>query len=202
MRKGELTRDRIIELAAPLFNQRGFAGCSMADIMEATGLEKGGLYRHFSSKEALAIEALKYSIAETKRTRTDTLGSAGSAVEKLLLFITHFVDLPSPVQGGCPLLNSAIDSDDGNESLRKVARSAFADWRRRIGAIVQDGKDAGQIGADVDPAELADTLIASLEGALVLSRLDNSKVPLRRVQRALRRIVADAATRDRNSTTK
>ena len=56
MRKGELTRQRIIAQAAPIFNQRGFAGCSMQDLMEATGLEKGGLYRHFSGKEELAAE--------------------------------------------------------------------------------------------------------------------------------------------------
>ena len=42
MNKGEMTRQRIIEEAAPIFNQRGYAGCSMQDVMEATGLEKGG----------------------------------------------------------------------------------------------------------------------------------------------------------------
>ena len=55
MTKGQETRQRIIELAAPIFNQRGFAGCSMADIMAATGLEKGGIYRYFSSKSEIYI---------------------------------------------------------------------------------------------------------------------------------------------------
>ena len=50
MNKGEMTRQRIIEESAPIFNQRGYAGCSMQDVMEATGLEKGGIYRHFESK--------------------------------------------------------------------------------------------------------------------------------------------------------
>ena len=62
MSKGEQTRQAIIEKAAPLFNQRGFEGCSMADIMEATGLEKGGVYRHFSSKEELAAAVFRYSM--------------------------------------------------------------------------------------------------------------------------------------------
>src|SRR3984885_6193510 len=60
MTKGESTRQWIIEQAAPLFNQRGFEGCSMQDVLEATGLEKGGVYRHFESKEELAAEVFRY----------------------------------------------------------------------------------------------------------------------------------------------
>ena len=56
-RKKEQTRQRIVAEAAPVFNQRGYAGSSLADLMKATGLEKGGIYRHFSSKEELAGEA-------------------------------------------------------------------------------------------------------------------------------------------------
>jgi AcrR family transcriptional regulator len=60
MTKGETTRQKIIAQAAPLFNRLGYAGCSMQDIMAATGLEKGGLYRHFSGKEELAEESFRY----------------------------------------------------------------------------------------------------------------------------------------------
>ena len=63
MRSGEQTRENIIRQAAALFNQQGFAGASMSDIMLATGLQKGGIYRHFESKEALALEAFDYAVA-------------------------------------------------------------------------------------------------------------------------------------------
>ena len=53
--KGSATKQRIVEAAAPVFNQRGYWGASMADLMAATGLEKGGIYNHFGSKEALAL---------------------------------------------------------------------------------------------------------------------------------------------------
>jgi TetR/AcrR family transcriptional regulator, transcriptional repressor for nem operon len=62
MRKGELTRERIVRRTAPLFNQQGYFGASLADIMRATGLEKGGIYNHFGSKEALALEAFDYAV--------------------------------------------------------------------------------------------------------------------------------------------
>ena len=59
--KGDKTRQRIIAEAAAIFNQRGYEGCSIQAIMAATGLEKGGIYRHFDSKEDLAAEAFDYA---------------------------------------------------------------------------------------------------------------------------------------------
>src|ERR1700678_1948300 len=61
MTKGEQTRRRIVEAAAPIFNKRGYEGASLSELMEATGLKKGGIYRHFSSKEELAAEAFDYT---------------------------------------------------------------------------------------------------------------------------------------------
>jgi len=49
MTKGEQTRKKIVEAAAPIFNQHGYEGSSLNNLMEATGLKKGGIYRHFSS---------------------------------------------------------------------------------------------------------------------------------------------------------
>src|ERR1700761_7190916 len=107
MNKGELTRQRIIEVAAPLFNKRGFAGCSMQDIMEATGLEKGGLYRHFASKEELAVEAFNYALANVIRVRMQNPDHIEGAVERLRFVIKRFAESPSVIPGGCPLMNVA-----------------------------------------------------------------------------------------------
>jgi TetR/AcrR family transcriptional repressor of nem operon len=49
MRKGELTRERILARSAQLFNRQGYFGSALADIMCETGLEKGGIYNHFTS---------------------------------------------------------------------------------------------------------------------------------------------------------
>jgi TetR/AcrR family transcriptional regulator, transcriptional repressor for nem operon len=61
MSKGELTRREIVRKSAPLFNRRGYEGTSLSDLIEATGLQKGGIYRHFSSKQQLAGEAFDYT---------------------------------------------------------------------------------------------------------------------------------------------
>src|SRR6266436_9707452 len=57
VRKGEQTRREIIRKAAPIFNQKGYDGAALSDLMRATGLEKGGIYRHFASKQELAGDA-------------------------------------------------------------------------------------------------------------------------------------------------
>ena len=62
MTKGELTRQRLVSEAAKLFNQRGYDGSSMLDVMEATGLEKGGIYRHFASMDELGLALVEESV--------------------------------------------------------------------------------------------------------------------------------------------
>jgi TetR/AcrR family transcriptional repressor of nem operon len=175
MSKGDITRQRIIEKAAPLFNQRGFAGCSMQEILEATGLQKGGIYRHFASKEDLAAAALEYSLSQAVKIRVPAADGTRSAPDLLRELIERFVEIPSPIPGGCPILNTAIDADDGNPVLREMARGALKGWRSRIADIVREGKSREEILPDVNPVALANTIIATLEGALMIARLEGSK---------------------------
>src|ERR1700689_4577207 len=69
MTKGEQTRRKIVAAAAPIFNQHGYEGSSLADLMAATGLKKGGIYRHFASKEELAAEAFDYTWRAAREAR-------------------------------------------------------------------------------------------------------------------------------------
>jgi len=185
MRKGEATRQRIIAEAAPIFNQRGFDGCSMQDLMTATGLEKGGLYRHFANKEELAAEAFRYALAQNVKVRTEHLDEIPNSIDKLRKAVHLFVELPSAIPGGCPLMNTAIDADDGNQALRDLARKGIQDWRTRLTRIIETGIKAGEIRRSTDPRHIANTLIATLEGALMISRLENNRNALRDAQTTL-----------------
>ena len=185
MRKGEATRQRIIAEAAPIFNQRGFDGCSMQDLMTATGLEKGGLYRHFSNKEDLAAEAFRYAQDQNVKDRTEHLDEIPNSLDKHKQHDHLFVELPSTIPGGCPLMNTAIDADDGNPALRDLARKGIQDWRARLVHILETGIKAGEIRRSTDPRRIANTLIATLEGALMISRLENNRNALRDAQNTL-----------------
>ena len=75
------------------------------------------------------------------------------------------------IEGGCPIMNTAIEADDTHPELRDRARESMTLWHRLVGRIVKDGKAEGTLRADIDPYALASTITASLEGALMLSRL-------------------------------
>ena len=182
MRKGEQTRQEIIRKAAPIFNQRGYDGATLSELMEATRLEKGGIYRHFDSKEQLAAEAFDYAWRETFAARMRDLEGVANSVDRLKHYIANFVERRATIPGGCPLLNTAIDSDDGNAVLRERARKALAQWRNYLVSVVRSGLKAGEIATKVDPEQLATLIISSLEGAIMVCRMDRSNDPLRAMQ--------------------
>jgi TetR/AcrR family transcriptional repressor of nem operon len=187
MTKGEQTRRRIVEAAAPIFNKRGYEGSSLNDLMEATGLKKGGIYRHFSSKEELAAEAFDYTWEAAWNARLLHVDEKANGIEKLKQLIANFVDHRSPVSGGCPVLNTAIDADDGNSVLRAHVLKALRSWVARLQTIVKQAQTRGEAGDGVDPKAVATLIVASLEGALMMSRLERNEEPLRRVQQHLNR---------------
>ena len=182
MTKGELTRKRIIEAAAPIFNQYGYEGSSLNALMEATGLKKGGIYRHFTSKEELAAEAFDYTWETAWKARLLHVDEKANGINKLKQLIANFVERRSPVPGGCPVLNTAIDADDGNPMLRSRVGKALRLWTGRLQAYVEEAQQQRVARAGIDPKDVATLIVASLEGALMMSRIQRRDEALRRVQ--------------------
>src|SRR5215469_4324776 len=172
MRKGEETRQEIIRKAAPIFNQRGYDGAALSDLMRATGLGKGGIYRHFVSKEQLASEAFEYAWKLAMDARLEGTQNVPNAVDRLKQIVRNFRDRRSRlVPGGCPLLNTAIDADDGQPELRRKAHQALDLWLDRLKSIIEEGKRKGEVRRTVDSEGLAELIVSTLEGALMISRL-------------------------------
>ena len=186
MTKGEKTRRDIVEKAAPLFNQKGFEGTSLADLMQATGLQKGGIYRHFSGKRELAAEAFDYAWEKAVHGRLDGVADVPDCVDRLKKTIDNFVERRAGlVPGGCPLMNTAVEADDGNPLLRARARKALQGWTERLSRITSEGIKQHQIDRSVAPRQLSQLIIGSLEGALLISRLQNDEEPLRAMRQHL-----------------
>ena len=179
MRKGEQTRLEIIRKAAPIFNQKGYDGAALSDLMRATGLEKGGIYRHFDSKQELAAEAFDHAWKLAMDVRFEGTHEIPNTVDRLKQIVRNFRDRRTGVvPGGCPLLNTAADCDDGNPQLRAKAREALSSWLRRLEAIVAEGKRRGEVRSGVDSAELAMLIVSTLEGSSMIRRLQKKDGPL------------------------
>ena len=194
MRSGEQTRENIIRQAASLFNRQGFAGSSMSDIMEATGLQKGGIYRHFESKEQLALESFDYAVQVMTDRFRDALDGKRTALERLHAIISIFAEIPTnpPVPGGCPVMNAALENDDGNPALRARARDAMDGLRALVVRVAKGGIQRGEVRREVDPDDLASVLISTLEGAVMLSKLYDDPAHVRRAVAHLERYLDES----------
>src|SRR6266404_8140424 len=147
--------------------------------MRATGLEKGGIYRHFESKQELAGDAFDHAWKIAMDTRFEGTEKIPNTVDRLKQIVRNFRDRRDGlVPGGCPLLNTAIDSDDGNPQLRAKARQALGSWLDRLQSIAEEGQRRGEVRSDVDSEKLATLIASTLEGSLMVSRLQRDGNPL------------------------
>jgi TetR/AcrR family transcriptional repressor of nem operon len=179
MCKGEQPRQDIIRKAAPIFNQTGHDGAALSDLMRATGLEKCGIYRYFGSKQELAADALDHDWKIALDTRFEGTEQIPNTLDRLRRIGRNFRDRRTGlVPGGCPLLNTAIDCDDGNLKLRATARQALSSWLDRKQSMVDDGQQIDKIRSHVDSAKLATLTASTLEGSGMVDRLQRNGGPL------------------------
>ena len=186
--KASQRRLAILAGAAPVFNRKGFSGTSIADILDATALEKGGLYNHFSSKEELAIASFDFAMEQVDAYFTRALKGTESGMPRLLTYLVAFeryVEKPT-VAGGCPMINVAMEADDALPFLRDHVQKALERVREMLLANIDRGLSKGHFRRDTDREAMADFLFATLEGAIVVSRGMRSRVHAKRVLATLR----------------
>lgn len=176
LRKGEKTKQQIIILATEVFNQRGYFGTSLTDIMHTTGLKKGGIYNHFESKDELALAAFDYAVEVMTKTYTRAIEGKKSAYEQLISVISIYENIIEnpPIKGGCPILNTAVESDDTNPFLRVKAEQAMSKWLRFIKLIIKKGIKQQEFKSLVNIDSFSCYITSTIEGAVMLSKLYRS----------------------------
>lgn len=173
MSRGLDTRKMIIQKSAELFNRQGYTGSSMSDVMKITGLEKGGIYRHFKNKDELALEAFDFAVNVLRNTYRRAYAREQTAAGKLISVLSVYANIAEdpPLAGGCPLLNTAVDSDDTHPLLKQKARKAMAEWLTFLESILHDGIKNGEFRSDIDVREVAVFLTSAFEGSVMMGKL-------------------------------
>lgn len=172
-KKSTLTKQVVIEKSAILFNQKGFIGTSMQDIMASTGLSKGAIYGHFNTKEDIALAAFDEAVASVWKEiklRTNVIENSLDKLKAVVYFYKERI-LNPPVEGGCPIQNTAVDTDDGNPVLREKVKSTITLWQKNIIKNLHLGMKRGDVRLDVNAADFAIQFVAILEGGILLSNL-------------------------------
>lgn len=191
MSKGEQTRQRILERAAPLLNRQGFQAAPVSEIMRVTGLQKGGLYNHFESKEELALAAFDLLMERIQHKVREVHLSHSSPLAQLIAHIELISSGGTRTEGGCPMANSMVESDDANPALRERVARVLEKWRVLLTHTVASGIVAGEFRADVNPDEVATRIIGSLEGGQLLSNFFGEPRYLRETGKFLIQYVND-----------
>jgi AcrR family transcriptional regulator len=175
--KAEETRQAIVEKAAVIFNKNGYQRTSMTMLCEALGLTKGAIYGHFSDKDDLAVAAFLHSVRSVSdRVRVKLQPCTGN-VDRLRAFARTFLDFYEETvrSGGCPILNTAVDSDDAHPRLHEEVRRVLTAWEGRLIAMVNAGKENGEIRPDADAELFAASFIAQIEGGILLAKTIGDK---------------------------
>jgi TetR/AcrR family transcriptional repressor of nem operon len=183
MRKGEKTREYIIQQAAEIFNQKGYFGSSLSDIMRETGLRKGGIYNHFESKDELVVASFEYAIELMSRRYAQAIQGKHSSIDQLVAVISVYENIieDPPLKGGCPLLNTAIESDDTHPVLREKARQAMDKWMKFIRIIITKGIKGGEIHPTIDVESVTTFITSTIEGGVMVSKLYQDSTYMRGV---------------------
>ena len=173
MGKAERTREFIVEKTAPLFNRKGYAGTSMSDLTETTGLTKGAIYGNFENKDEVALAAFDYNLGRMRQRVMAVQSENPTALGKLRAYVAVYrKGLFNPtLSAGCPIVNAGVEADDTHAGLKKKVADALSSWHRSISAIVHQGIRSGEIKADVDVAAFASLMIAMIEGGITVSKI-------------------------------
>jgi len=173
--KGQRTRSHILQESRKIFTRQGFQNTTIREIIAATGVKKGNLYYHFSSKEELGIAVLTdardefFSILDRSFTgenpKSRIINSCNSIME--MMQQTNFV-------GGCLFGNTALEMTDSNSQFGQILQEIFSCWTDKIEYELRQILRSGTAENVIQPGILATAVVAILEGGIMLSRVYGS----------------------------
>jgi TetR/AcrR family transcriptional repressor of nem operon len=183
------TARQIVARAAEIISRQGYHRTSVDEIIRAADVCKGNFYYHFSSKTALGLAVIDAWVAEYEEHVVEpTLADRRAPVDRL----ERFIDATVAAQRdngyiGCPLGRMALEMGDLDEAFRARLELAFDNWCDRLARVLAEG------GSD-RPRAQACFLMAGLEGALLLTKVQAGGSGLECVAEQLKGVVRDHLT--------
>ncbi|QEU64362.1 TetR/AcrR family transcriptional regulator [Streptomyces galilaeus] len=165
------TAERLIESTRELLWERGYVGTSPKAILERAGAGQGSMYHHFTGKPDLALAAIRRTAEELRATAEGVLDGPGTPYERIEAYLLRERD----VLRGCPVGRLTMDPDVvADDALRAPLDETLDAIRERLAGIVEEGKEQGQFGPEVDGEAIAATVLATVQGGYVLARASGS----------------------------
>jgi TetR/AcrR family transcriptional repressor of nem operon len=188
MKKGERTREFIIEKAAAILNKKGMAGTAINDIMEATNLTKGGIYRNFESKDEICAAAFHYLSGKLSSRINEAMNAKEGAESKLFALLDFYVESSTLLNGGgCPILNFGTEADDTNPMIKSKVAEAIKSFQNKIYRTISAGIEKNEFKSDIDAEEFSVKMFSMLEGAILTCKVLHDNYQMKMITDLLKR---------------
>jgi AcrR family transcriptional regulator len=188
MADADKTRLALLDAAYEEIYRNGFQSASLNTILERTGVTKGALYHHFSSKlnlgYAVVDEIISHKLDEDWLIPMQRTGHPIDilieAIQQAGQKITR-----EKIQLGCPLNNLAQEMSPIDQGFRQRIDHLYRQWQKGIERLLIDGQQSGAVKSTLNPADAALFIIASIEGCLGIAKNAQSIDELRRCAEGL-----------------
>ena len=177
-------KDTIIYESIKLFSTKGYASCSITDILVAANTSKGGFYNHFKSKEDLFHEVLAVSQRLWREKTLHELDQFDSPMDTLIKFLENYRDryLKDSITfpGGCIFVTFSVELDNHRPELMQEVNKGFAGLKRMLRILLEQCKEKGELRQDVNTNRATEMIFSGMIGSSVLYGVDKSSVSLDR----------------------
>jgi TetR/AcrR family transcriptional repressor of nem operon len=181
-------REKILTEGLRVVHERGYAGASVRDIVQAAGVPQGSFTNHFASKEAFGLEIIDlYFDASCDVMRQTLRNDALPPLQRLAAFIDTGMNRlnQDSMRNGCLFGNFTAEASDSSETIRLRLNEIFAEVRAALTYCLRAAVAAGELPAGFDCDETAGFIVSSLQGANLLAKAERSPVPVQRFKRVL-----------------
>jgi TetR/AcrR family transcriptional repressor of nem operon len=181
-------REKILAEGLRVVHERGFMGASVRDIVQAAGVPQGSFTNHFASKEAFGLEVIDRYLANGREVMRETLlNDALPPLQRLAAYIDTGKNRLNRenMRNGCLFGNFAAEASDHSEAIRARLVDVFNEVQRAIAYCLRAAIAAGELPETVDPDDTAAFIVASLQGANLLAKVQRSPQPVERLKEIL-----------------
>lgn len=188
------TREDILNSVFDTIHVKGLTGTGLGELFRVSGASSGSFYNYFRSKQDLGHALIDFEWSQLElNILIPALQQANNPIDRLLWIIDHLEakQLESPECAGCILGNFIVDLVEQDPSFRTHLQDIFNLWQNAIADILRQGKP--QLKSDVDPDLLAEAIITSLEGAMLMGKLYRTPARIHRSFALVRNLVTQAA---------
>jgi AcrR family transcriptional regulator len=187
MAKKKETRNNIVETAKLILEQNGPRATTIDSIIEKSGAPRGSVYYYFSNgRDQIVEEAVGIAGTEMIEMMNAAFKDTATVVQAIDNFFRAWGEtlLQKDLKGGCAVVAVAIEGNSNNQNLQAATAYAFKKWKDNLSNLLTSN------GISVDEAnDLANLILASGEGAVILSRSTHSIEPFESVSKQIQKFI-------------